>query len=426
MKKLKDYTIEELLLIYFNQSNAPRAQKLVTPFGTFNITYGDAMYSDYNYYDDNYSDSDSIDRYSNSSYSNSDYSDSSYGDSLYSEYDAYSGPGGRFYTEYDEYVSTYDDYFDYEYTDVGYDNYSDSGYSYSDYAYRQSNKPSRRAYTKDPLHSFWFVIACLALLMIPILIFGIALSYNEETTKVAGGWIALSIYASLPFLAIGLPIFIPKMFSHARYIDYEGYDRDPLKSFSFVATFLILFLGVILALTGVENIVNPRPATDPNHLEPFQLTALFVSSGIYIVIGLFMLIYKIKKHKDYKYETYSNNDEEAETATEDIEEFIISKIIEEYVGKAEDMPNAGIGNRVMLKSLKTNIETDYAFNDFFTYENKNYLRLEKNDSEYDYFEVDIPNNKFYLVKDTALKVSLATVALERAKARLKELMDKNK
>ena len=67
MKKLKEYTIEELLLIYFNQSKAPRENKLVLTDGSImkmiiGSSYGDFLYSDYMYSDSYYSDSDSIDR----------------------------------------------------------------------------------------------------------------------------------------------------------------------------------------------------------------------------------------------------------------------------------------------------------------------------------------------------------------------------
>lgn len=435
MKKLKDYTTEELLLIYFNQSKAPRDNKLVLTDGSvmkmiIGASYGDFLYSNYMYSDSYYSDSDSIDRYSNSSYSNIDYSDSDYHDYLYGEYDSSSGPGGRFYSEYDDYNnSAYDDYSDY-----GYDNYSDSGYSYSDYNYRQSSRSSGRGYYKDPLHSFWFVVSCLALLMIPIIIFGVALAYNDETSNVTGGWIALCFYASIPFLAVGLPIFIPKMFSHKRYIDYGGYDRDPLSTFSFAASIIILAFGLILFAAAVENIIFPKPESDEAALKPYQLVALLICTSSYLLIGIIMLIYKIKKHKEYKGDYYSDavtaEEVKEETTTDNnLEEFVIIKDTEEYLESSAYMSTAGIGNRVYFKSLKTGKEIDYAFSDFFEYENKHYLLVSietKAGKDYDCFEVDVTNNKFYLIVDGARKNAILRVALQRTKDRMKELLGKKK
>ena len=267
--------------------------------------------------------------------------------------------------------------------------------------------------------------------MIPILIFGVALAYNDETSNVTGGLVALSIYASIPFLAVGLPIFIPKMFSHKRYIEYGGYDKDPISTFSFAVAIIILVFGGLLLATAIENIINPKPSTEEGALTTSQFLALLVCTGIYLLIGIIMLIYKIKKHKEYKYELCASSiaSNKEETPTNELEEFVIIKDTEEYIESAKYMASAGKGNRIFFKSLKTGEEIDYEFSGFFDLDEKNYLlvKLEtKNGTDYHCFEVDVPNNKFYLIENGATKNSVLHKALQRTKDRIKELTSKKK
>ena len=285
MNSLRKYTVEELLLIYYNQSKIATSKgsslnKVEIMQNYDDYAYSNSMYSDSGYSNYSYSDSD----YSNSSYYNASYSDNDYTNYLYYETDSYSSPGGRFYSEY----SDYSDYSD--------DSYGDSGYSYADYSYsRSSSKGNRYKYLDDPFRSFWFVAASTVLLLLPLIALVLAKSFPNKESSILAFFYG-DIYYLFPPLAFGLGIFIPKMFSHRRYLRHSPYLlNNPFKSFSFVLAFILFagafWLGFIVPKSGIF-LLN----LNIENASTLEFRVLRAGAFYWLVIGVMIIICKIKNY----------------------------------------------------------------------------------------------------------------------------------
>ena len=434
MKKLSEYTVEELLLIYFNQSNVNRQPSFALGSGSIMRNY-----SDYLYNDDSYSDSDStIANYTNYDYSNSDYSDSSYGNSLYSEYDAYSGPGGRFYEDYDDY-SNYSDYFDY--SDYGnysnYSNYSNhNGYSNSSYTntgstnarpttpiykaektFRQvSPETVRRIRRDDPLFSFWFVAACLALLAIPLVAFILVTSYYNNPTNVSG-FIATAIVIGIHLLGFGLGVFIPKMVHHAEFIYDWGYGKDPRKYFSFVVAILLMVAAVALGIVAPIMAASDPKLLGLDKVYPAQYAIMFIGALIYLIISIVIFAYKSNRHKRFEEDLYMES-YERERAKHG--RFTIVQKPGNYIASIADIEKMTVSPRgscrIVLKNNKSGAVMDYELICWVEMDDIKFIIVcyaSNGKNHYMCYEINAYSDCFYVVDDMESETKLLNLGTDK-------------
>ena len=177
----------------------------------------------------------------------------------------------------------------------------DNNSSWDNYWYNTTYSSSTESNSfnelKNPLKSFWYVAALIALLSLPFVGFIFMELSDSLISSGVGNVVSFLVSLSLPLLGFGLPVFIVKTIHYKRFRELDPYEsyKNPLANGMFVLSWILVVGSIILGLCGTLIIVFSNEET--NLVKWIALAFGFV---YWFLFGLIIMIIKFKRYKNWK------------------------------------------------------------------------------------------------------------------------------